>query len=140
MIPLKLFVNNTVQSSKKYSFRNITIYSTAYFIVMLGYAITVNLQEESERKGMGWLNVLLVFVTDGVILSKSVLSLKFIFRCPRLCKRNHLPSNKSNNTYDSIQSMCVIRTPLLDFDALTRTFYRLNDTHTQMGMDLHQST
>ena len=72
MIPLKLFVNNTVQSSKKYSFRNITIYSTAYFIVMLGYAITVNLQEESERKGMGWLNILLVFVTDGVILSKLV--------------------------------------------------------------------
>ena len=62
---------NTKQRSKKYTFSNIYIYSITYFLILLGYGITVNIQEKSERKGMGWLNILLVFVTDSIILSKS---------------------------------------------------------------------
>ena len=56
------------QSSKS---RNITIVmSIFYFIFMIVYGITVNVQADFEQKSLGWMNILLVFVTDALILCK----------------------------------------------------------------------
>jgi hypothetical protein len=62
--------DKTYQSSKAYSYKMCVLYFIIYFAIMLTYAITVNAQEESTKEAIGWMNFLLILVTDGTLLGK----------------------------------------------------------------------
>ena len=73
----KVICNKTYEVSKGHSYRMIIIYGVIYFAVMLTYAITVNAQEVRFRTAIGWMNFLLILVTDSALVGKHKLNTSF---------------------------------------------------------------
>jgi hypothetical protein len=66
----------TKENSKNHSLWKIVIFSVLYFALLLAYAIMVSVVGVDEKKGLGWMNAFLVFITD-IILFMSLELIKY---------------------------------------------------------------
>jgi hypothetical protein len=66
----------TKENSKSHSLWKIVIFSVLYFALLLAYAIMVSVVGVDEKKGLGWMNAFLVFITD-IILFMSLELIKY---------------------------------------------------------------